>query len=406
MSSILSDHTKTVAGGASLIRKYFTEAIRLRSIHGADAVQDFSLGNPVLFPPEAFNQALRDVVNDPPRNLHSYMPNNGHLECRSAVARLATQWHGTQIDADHVYMTVGAAGAFSVLLHMICEPGDETVAFRPYFPEYTAYTRNVFCNIVFAETDENFDPDWEHFEQCLNEKTRAVIINTPNNPTGRIYSPEVLARLAEILRRHNESRERPIVLISDEPYRRLLYDGATVASPLPHYEHTFIVGSFSKDLSLPGERIGYLVVHPKLWCEELHKCIVTYIRTLGFVNAPSLMQFVLPRCVETMIDLEWYKERRDILVKGLQDAGLECPAPGGSFYLFPKIPEGVSDTEFADMLAKRLVLVVPGSGFGASRYVRICYANTLEAIRASIPKFKEAADEARALAAQRRAEAH
>lgn len=291
-------------------------------------------------------------------------------------------------------------------MKLLVNPGEEVIIFAPYFPEYLQYIKGGQATVVVADTDSNFDPDFESLSRAITPKTTAVFVNSPNNPTGRIYSREVFRRLGEVLRTHNEGRERPIFLISDEPYRRLLYDDNTQPSILPFYDYTFIVGSFSKDISLPGERIGYLLVHPNIWTAQIHQAITTQTRVGGYVNAPSLMQFCLARCANAMIDLNWYKERRDLFARGLQDAGLECPTPGGAFYLFPKVPEGVTGLEFADILASKCVLVVPGSGFGAPNYIRICYACTLESIQAALPKFREAVEEARALAAKKQADQH
>eukprot|EP00771_Trimastix_marina_P000480 gnl/Trimastix_PCT/1500.p1 GENE.gnl/Trimastix_PCT/1500~~gnl/Trimastix_PCT/1500.p1 ORF type:complete len:411 (+),score=138.77 gnl/Trimastix_PCT/1500:36-1268(+) len=389
------------ANKGSLIRKMFEEANRLKQLHGPDAsIQDFSIGNPTLPPPELFNDALKDLVQNPPAKLHSYMPNNGLPEAREAVARIASTWHDVSLEAQHVYMCVGAAGGINVLLRATCEPEDEIIFFAPYFAEYIHYCFATGAKPVILPTNDQFDPDLEALRNAITPRTRAVLINSPNNPTGRIYSRAVLEGIASVLNDANTKHERPILLIADEPYRRIAYEA--VPPTLCHYDYSFVGGSFSKDLSIPGERLGYILVNPAIWTPELHNTLTYLNRILGFVNAPSLMQYAVARSVEATIDTDWYRVRRDALLRGLAEAGIECVAPGGTFYLFPKVPEGMDDDEFVGLLSKRLVLVVPGMGFGAPGYFRISYAVTMDAITEAIPKFKEAADEAREILAARR----
>ncbi|KAH7818515.1 Aspartate aminotransferase [Monocercomonoides exilis] len=386
----------------SLIRNLFEEGARLRKSHG-DEVLDFSLGNPTLPPPEEFQKALAEVTAHPPPDLHSYMPNVGRPQTRAAIAAELSKWHNIPLRAEHFVLSCGAAAAISVLFHCIIPEDSEVIIIAPFFAEYLQYIKIARSKAVIVQSDEHYDLDVDAIEKAITPKTRAIIINSPNNPTGKIYSEATLRKLGEMLmkvytKRLSESRDAsPVFVVSDEPYRRLSYLGKD--TPLPSifncYSYSFIVSSFSKDLSLPGERIGFIIMHPCLFSSEMQGALSTATRVLGFVNAPSSIQFAVERSIscDVSASVEWYKQRRDVFHKGLVEAGLQCELPEGAFYLFPRVPEGVTDKEFSEALKKRLVLAVPGCAFGDSRSVRFAYCCDMETIEKAIPRIAETVKE-------------
>jgi aspartate aminotransferase len=377
--------------GASMVRKMFEEGAVLKARFGADKVFDFSLGSPDVPPPPAFKETLARIVAEDRPGSHGYMSNAGWPGVREKVAAYLTRDQGgalrNEFSADHVVMTVGAAGALNVILKTILDPGDEVITPRPYFVEYGFYAANHGGQVTAAEPGENFSLSVEAIKAKITSKTRAVLINSPHNPTGVIYSADELAALGRLLTEASRELERPIVLISDEPYRKLVYDGREAASVFPAYPYSVVAYSYSKDMSLPGERLGYAAVNPdmpeaRLFFEGL--CLAN--RILGFVNAPSLMQLVLAELQGVHVDIDLYRRRRDLFVEGLQKIGFELTVPSGAFYLFPKSPIA-DDKAFVNLLKEENILTVPGAGFSMPGYFRICYCTSEAAVKNSLPGF-------------------
>lgn len=372
---------------ASWIRRMFEEADRLRRLHGAANVFDFSLGNPHLEPPLAVADRLRQLANDPPRGLHRYMPNGGFVETRSAIADVVGRIHRQPLSAEHVVMTAGAASGLNVTLRALLDPDDEVIVFAPLFAEYPFYIMHAGGRTRVVETDDRFQLVGASIEAAIHAKTRAVILNSPNNPTGRVYPDESIAELIAALERVNRQRERPIILIADEPYRGLVFDGVRVPTLLDKYPNSVIVGSFSKDLGLAGERIGYIATHPRLEDgPHIVGAMIFCLRTLGFVNAPALMQRTIETTLGSSVEIDRYRRNRDLLWNGLIAAGYSCEKPEGAFFLFPKTPIA-DDVEFARALAEERVLTVPGIGFGRSGHLRLSYAVDENVIDAALPAF-------------------
>jgi len=375
--------------GQSWIRKMFEEGAKLKAELGADKVFDFSLGNPDLPAPPAFKRTLKELVDDP--NLgHGYMPNPGWPQAREAVAAYLGREQGVQPPMSHVVMTTGAAGALNVALKALFDPGDELLILAPYFVEYATYVDNQGGRAVIVPTDENFRPDLAALEAAVTPKTRALLINSPNNPTGVVYTARELASLAEVLERASRRNNRRAYLISDEPYRKIVYDGLEVPSVLAACPHSLVLTSYSKDLSLAGERIGFLAVHPEAEdAGQIAEACVLANRILGFVNAPSLMQLAVARLQGVSVDVSAYARRRDLLCQGLAERGYKFAKPDGAFYLFPKSPLP-DDVAFVNLLKEERILVVPGSGFGGPGHFRIAYCVPAETIENSLDGFERA----------------
>lgn len=385
---MISEKMKPLIENNSAIRAMFEEGKKLAALYGPSKVFDFSLGNPNVPAPLAVNKAILDILKEEESTfVHGYMSNAGYEDVRKAVADSLNKRFGTHFHLDNILMTVGAASGMNVILKTILDPGDEVVVFAPYFMEYKSYVANYDGVLVVVPPDEaTFLPDLEALQIAITKRTKAVIINTPNNPTGVVYSAETLKNMAELL----EAKEREfgisIVLISDEPYRELAYDNVDVPYVTPFYHNTVVCYSYSKSLSLPGERIGYLVIPDEM--EDKRQVINAAAianRVLGCVNAPSLMQRVILRCVDEKVDLEIYNKNRKLLYESLQEYGFQCIKPEGAFYLFLKTP--VDDREFCQVCREHCVLVVPGSSFGCPGYVRIAYCVTHEQIKGSLPAF-------------------
>ncbi|MGQ9654738.1 MAG: pyridoxal phosphate-dependent aminotransferase [Thermodesulfobacteriota bacterium] len=358
----------------SFIRRMFEEGARLKAEHGEDKVFDFSLGNPPEEPPEAFHRELRRIVEEPIAGMHRYMPNAGFTWVREAVARTVAEESGLKVEAMHVVMTVGAGAALNVALKALLDPGEEVILLAPYFVEYGFYVENHGGRPVVVPTGEGFQLDLGAIDRAITERTKAVILNSPNNPTGVVYPEEQIRGLGELLRRRGASLWRDIYLISDEPYKRLIYDGVSYPQVFPHVDNAIIAMSHSKDLALAGERIGYLAVSPR--CADVERLLDAMVfanRTLGFVNAPAMMQVLAARLQGVTIDIASYQRRRDMLYHGLTSLGFETNKPQGAFYLFPKSPIA-DDVAFVQAAQKRLILVVPGSGFGCPGFFRIAYS--------------------------------
>ena len=388
---MISEKMQGYVNNSSAIRAMFEEGKKLASVYGAENVYDFSLGNPNVPAPAAVKEAALQVLNEEdPLMVHGYMSNSGYEDVREAIAAYLNRRFGTGYDAGNLVMTVGAAGGMNVIFKTLLNPGDEVIAFAPYFGEYRAYVSNYdgVLKVVPPDT-ETFQPNLAAFEKLITEKTKAVIVNTPNNPTGVVYSAETLKRLADILEEKQKEWKTSIYLISDEPYRELVYGGVEVPWIPDFYRNTIVGYSFSKSLSLPGERIGYLVLPSEMDDSEAVKNAANVAtRILGYVNAPSFFQRVVARCLEEKADIAYYDRNRETLYEGLKKAGLSCIKPEGAFYLFVKSP--VEDEKaFCEKAKKQNLLLVPGSSFACPGYVRLAYCVSYEMIVRSLPHFEE-----------------
>ena len=380
---------------ASWIRKMFEEGERLRTIHGGEHVFDFTLGNPDVEPPPEFASAFRRLAAEPLPGMHRYMSNAGYNECRSAVAATITQDSGLPVAGSQVVMTCGASGALNVVLKTILNPGEEVLILAPYFVEYKFYIDNHggVPHVVWTDR-ETFQLDLAGIEAAIGTKTRAIIINTPNNPTGAVYNEESLRELGGIVQRKERELGRQIYVISDEPYARITYDGHRIPHIFAHVDNSVIVTSHSKDLALPGERIGYLAANPRMTHVDLFmEGAIFCNRTLGFVNAPALMQRLVAELQRSSVDVDAYQEKRDMLYHYLAEMGFRMTRPEGAFYLFPRSPFP-DDVEFVKLAQKHLILVVPGSGFGAPGFFRIAYCVDKKMIERSLPAWRNLAKEA------------
>ncbi len=393
---MVSEKMKTAVAGSSGVRAMFEEGNRLAGIYGPENVYDFSLGNPNVPAPEAVKISIEDLLDtEDPVVLHGYTnSNSGYEDVRQTVADSLNDRFGTHFTADNIIMTVGAAGGMNVILKCLLNPGDEVIVFAPFFGEYRYYVTNFDGVLVEISPDtETFQPKLDEFEQKITPKTRAVIINTPNNPTGVVYSEETIKKMAEILDEKQKEFGTDIYLISDEPYRELVYDGVTVPWLTNYYANTIVCYSYSKSLSLPGERIGYLVIPDEAAdAKDLQAAANVATRILGFVNAPTLQQKVVQKCIEEEADISFYDRNRETLYNGLTDCGFTCQKPEGAFYLFVKSPIP-DEKEFCNEAKKYNILIVPGSSFGCPGYVRIAYCVSYDTIVNSLPKFQELAKE-------------
>lgn len=379
----------------SAIRTMFEEGNRLKKQYGADKVYDFSLGNPSVPAPDCVREAIVDLANnEDPVTLHGYMNNAGFEDVRETIAQSLNRRFGTDFSAKNLIMTVGAASGLNVILKTVLNPGEEVIVFVPYFLEYGAYVKNYDGKLVEISPDtETFQPDLEELERKITANTRAVIVNSPHNPTGVIYSEDTIKALAAILEKKQKEYGSVIYLISDEPYRELAYDGAEVPYLTKYYKNTVVGYSYSKSLSLPGERIGYLVIPDDLEDSETVIAAAGIAnRILGSVNAPSLMQKVIARCVDAEVDVAAYDKNRLALYNGLTACGFQCIKPQGAFYLFVKSPVD-DEKEFCEAGKKYNILMVPGSSFACPGYVRLAYCVSYETIINSLPEFKKLAAE-------------
>lgn len=392
---MISKKMKELVANSSAIRAMFEEGARLAKIYGAENVYDFSLGNPNVEAPAQVKQAVIDIVsNEDPLMLHGYMSNAGYEDVRETIAQSINRRFGTAFGVNNIIMTVGAAGGLNVILKTIIDPGDKVLTFAPFFGEYRNYVNNVNGTLeAVPPVLETFMPDMEKFEEMIKPETKAVIINNPNNPTGVVYPTDTIKKIAEILDRKQKEYGSSIYLISDEPYRELAYDGVEVPYLTKYYKNTVVGYSYSKSLSLPGDRIGYLVIPSEIDdYDDVFEGACVANRILGFVNAPSLIQRVAARCCEEKTDIDFYDENRKILYGALKEYGFECVKPQGAFYLFVKSPVE-DEREFCAAAKKHNLLIVEGRAFGCSGYVRLAYCVSRETVVNSLPAFKALAEE-------------
>lgn len=395
ISIMIADKMVDLVKNSSAIRAMFEEGKIMAAKYGAENVYDFSLGNPnVPAPAEVKKAVFEELEKEDPVVLHGYMNNSGYEDVRAAIADSINRRFQTSFGEQNIIMTVGAAGGLNVILKTLLNPGDEVIVIAPYFGEYNSYVSNYDGKIVVVSPNtENFQPNLEELEQKITANTKAVIINSPNNPTGVVYSEDTIRKMADILRGKEKELGIDIYLISDEPYRELVYDGIEVPYLTKYYENAIIGYSYSKSLSLPGERIGYLVIPDEVSdAEDVIAAANVATRILGYVNAPSLMQKVVAKCLDAKVDVPFYNRNREALYNGLKELGFECIKPEGAFYLFVKSP--VEDEKVFCAAAKKYnILIVPGSSFACPGYVRIAYCVSYETIMNSMPGFKALAEE-------------
>jgi len=380
---------KQYLGKASSIRQMFEEGTRLKEIYGKGNVYDFTIGNPDLKPPDAFKKSLIKLVEESGRGFHSYMPNVGFDFTRDAVAGRVSREQNSDVTGKNIIMTCGAGGALNVIFRSILNRGDTVISPIPYFVEYKYYTSNYGGETVFVPSKEDFDLDINEIEKVIDERTAAVLINSPNNPTGMVYPEATIKELCRMLRRKSEETGRTIYLICDEPYRKIAYDGIEVPPVFPHYKNTLIATSCSKDLSIPGERIGWIAINPLVdHFDDLFEAIIMCTRILGFVNAPALMQRVVAEVINDTADINEYQRKKDLLCSGMKKIGYDFTEPKGTFYLFVKAPGG-DDLELVDKLKDELILAVPGSGFGMPGYFRLSFCVSDENIERAMSGFEK-----------------
>ena len=392
---MIADKMKSFVKNSSAIRAMFEEGKKMAEKYGAENVYDFSLGNPNVPAPVKVKEAIiEELEKEDPVLLHGYMSNSGYEDVRQAVAESLNQRFSTAFHENNIVMTVGAAGGLNVILKAILNPGDQVLVFAPYFGEYNSYVENYDGEVtVVSPNTETFQPNLTEMEEKITEKTKAVIVNSPNNPTGVVYSEATIKAMAEILAKKEQEFGTDIYLISDEPYRELAYDGVEVPYLTKYYKDTIVGYSFSKSLSLPGERIGYLVIPDEAAdSSDLQSAANVATRILGFVNAPSLMQRAVAKCLDAKADVPYYDRNRNALYQGLKELGFSCIKPEGAFYLFVKSP--VEDEQvFCQAAKKHHILIVPGSSFACPGYVRIAYCVAYETILNSMPGFAKLAEE-------------
>lgn len=387
---MLNETMYELGSKSSVIRELFAYGLERKKVVGADKVYDFSLGNPSIPAPVEVKQALMELLEEPAEVLHGYSPASGDPEVRRVLAESVNRRFGTNFTADNFYMTVGAAASLNISINAVANPGDDFITFAPFFPEYTVWVENAKANMVVTPADtKSFQIDFDAFEKLLSPKTKGIIINSPNNPSGVVYSEETVKRLAALLEQKQKEYGTTIYLITDEPYREIVYDGVTVPYVTKYYANTIVCYSYSKSLSLPGERIGYIIVPDEV---EDSKRVMAAVagagRALGYVCAPVLFQRAVAKCVDVTGDISAYAKNRDLLYKGLTELGYECVRPQGAFYLFVKSPEPDANA-FSERAKKYDLLIVPSDSFGCPGYVRISYCVSEKTIVDSMPAFEK-----------------
>ena len=387
---MLNEQMYEYGSKSSVIRELFAYGLERRKIVGEDKVYDFSIGNPSIPAPAEVKEALLELLEEPAEALHGYSPAAGDPEVRKTLADSVNRKFGMRYTADNFYMTVGAAASLSIIVKALTNPGDEFITFAPFFPEYAVWVETAGAKLVVTPADTtDFQIDFEAFEKLLSPKTKGIILNSPNNPSGVVYSEETIQRLSELLAKKQKEYGTSIYLITDEPYREIVYDGMEVPFVPNYYKNTLVCYSYSKSLSLPGERIGYIIVPDE--ADDGKKVMAAVAgagRALGYVCAPVLFQKAIARCVDVPCDVSAYKKNRDLLYHGLTDLGYECVRPQGAFYLFVKSPEPDAKA-FSERAKKYDVLVVPGDSFGCTGYVRVSYCVSEQTIKDALPVFAE-----------------
>jgi aspartate aminotransferase len=399
----ISPNIKKAMEGSSFIRKMFEEGIALKKKYGEENVYDFSLGNPDLEPPEEVLEAVKKEALSTVKARHGYMPNAGYMETRNAMAEKISQEQGVAVKGENIVMSVGAAGAINTVFKAILAEGDEVVVPAPFFVEYRSYAANHGGKLVTVSTKPDFSLDIDAIKNAFNKNTAAVLINSPNNPTGKVYTHDDIKQLAAAMEDHFKKTGRRLYLIADEPYRKIIYDGRKVSPVFKFYSDSVVVSSFAKDLSLPGERLGYVAVNPACSdCEELVAACIYSTRVLGYVNAPAFFQRVIVSCWNAQADYSSYENRRNKLTAIMDEAGIEYAFPEGAFYLFCKVPQNkkveipegkTSDGVFCDHLKKYNILGVPGTGFGRSGYIRLAYCTSMHTVEGCREGFIKAVQE-------------
>lgn len=386
---MISKKMKTMVENSSTIRAMFEEGKRLSSIYGEENIFDYSIGNPNVEPPNEIKDIIIKILNEEkPNTVHGYMNNSGYEDVREAIARNIKEKNSIELNYENIVMTCGAAGGLNIILKSLLNPGDEVIVFAPFFGEYINYVKNFDGKVKVISADTNsFQLNLKELKNEISQNTKAIIINSPNNPSGVIYSEDTIQQLSNILREKEEEFKQDIYLISDEPYREIVYDNAKVPCVLKYYDNSFIGYSYSKSLSLPGERIGYIVINPNISdFEETINGLNIANRILGFVNAPSLFQRVIKESLDLEVDVEIYKKNRDLLYNHLISIGFKCIKPQGAFYLFPKSPIE-DDVKFCEEAKKYNILAVPGKTFGCPGFIRLSYCISYEKIEKSLQAF-------------------
>jgi|TARA_Y100000814_G_scaffold225313_1_gene169280 aspartate aminotransferase len=386
----ISSTIKSQIESGSWIRKMFEEGALLKKKYGEENVFDLSLGNPIMEPPEEFFEQLQYLASNPKPGLNRYMPNAGYLSTRTSIAKQLTKEIGLNFIAEDIVMTCGAGGALNITLKTLLDPGDEVIIFSPFFAEYIFYIQNHNGKYKIVSPDNNFYPDLNMLDKTITKKTKAILINSPNNPSGIIYPPELLEKLSIIINKKEIEFQTDIFVISDEPYKKITFDNVKCPEIFYYFNKSIIATSHSKDLALAGNRIGYIAINPKYkYKSEIIDGITFCNRTLGFVNAPAIMQHIVENLQEITIDVNTYKSKRDFMYKNLTDMGYYITKPQGAFYMFPKSPIK-NELEFIEELKKENVLVVPGRGFGIEGYFRISYCLDDKTLKGSLKGFQSA----------------
>ncbi len=393
----ISEKMQLFATKSSWIRKMFEKGASMKATYGAANVCDFSLGNPDVPPPHQFDEVIQEIVRDTTPGVHGYMPNGGYPWVRQAIAVRMSAEQEIGVSHGDMLMTCGAAGGLNIVMKALLNPGDEVIILAPYFVDYGNYIDNHGGVSKIVNTDEDFNLDLPAIEAAITAKTKAILINSPNNPTGQIYPADTLWALGELLTLAGDRLDNTIYLVADEPYRKIVFDGHQVPSIFTAYKNSIVVSSYSKDLSLPGERIGYLAVHPQIEDKTaLLDALTLANRILGFINAPALMQRVVAELQDASVDTTIYARRKELICRILSDAGFAFTPPKGAFYVFPKTPIA-DDVKFVSLLLEEKILTVPGVGFGAPGHMRIAFCVDEEVIARSAAGFKRAFDKASAM---------
>lgn len=387
---MLNEKMYELGSKSSVIRELFAYGLERKKIVGEDKVYDFSLGNPSIPAPAEVKQALLELLEEPAEALHGYSPASGDPQVRKTMAESVNRRFGTHFAAENFYMTVGAAASLNISINAVANPGDDFITFAPFFPEYTVWVENAKANLLVNPADtESFQIDFEAFEKLLSPKTKGIIINSPNNPSGVVYSEETIKKLAAVLERKQQEYGTTIYLITDEPYREIVYDGLTVPYVTKYYANTIVCYSYSKSLSLPGERIGYIIVPDEVTDSgRVMAAVAGAGRALGYVCAPVLFQKAVAKCTDVTGDISAYARNRDLLYNGLTELGYECVRPQGAFYLWVKSPEPDANA-FSERAKKYDLLIVPSDSFGCPGYVRISYCVAEKTIVNAMPAFAE-----------------